>query len=715
MLDTRTEGTDVTRSAEWYRTATRWTQVTFTDDDPGTFDIDFWVDVMRRTRSNALCLSAGGYMAFYPTEIPYHHRSKNLGDGDPFGDLVDEARRLGMHVMARVDPHAIHEDAFRAHPEWAARTEDGDPIEHDSMPGVYWTDPFSTYLTGQITEIAQEITRRYDIDAVFANRWETVKGVSYAEPARRRFRDDTGFELPSTRDLDDPAWPVYAAWRRRKFSELVGYWDDAVRAVKPHVRFIPNRNPGITRDLVRELIEDRYPILVIDKQGRWDDEAAWTPGRIGKRARGLFPDRPIALLASVGTEDHVLRWKDSVTHPHELRSYIADGFVQGGRPWFSKFKADVLDTRWVAPVVEAFEWHARCEPLLEGLPVTAEVALLDTRAPDGPTPWQRSDRHPQPHEDGVYQALVEARIPFEYVADETLSAERLEGIRVLVLPACPDLAPEHVAVLEDFVARGGSIVAAYDSSVTGDDGARRFALGDVLGVRLLGDVRGPIKNNYITIEGDHPVAHGYDGATRIVGGTRVLEVEAAADADVVFRFIPDYPDLPMEEVYPRRHDGPPAVVAREHASGGRTVYVAFDLGALYWRALQADHGQLIANAVRWALGEERPHVTVLGQGLLDIAVRAAGNEVAVGLVNLNHPMAMRGQAHELLPLRDQEVVVRLPAGVTTATARLVVADRAVPVTVADGAAHVRLERLEQVELVHLSWLAPTASDDEETA
>src|SRR5690606_39979885 len=59
--------------------------------------------------------------------------------------------------------------------------------------------------------------------------------------------------------------------------------------------------------------------------------SAWTPGRIGKRARGLFPDRPVALLASVGTEDHALRWKDSVTSPAELTSFIVDGFVHGGR------------------------------------------------------------------------------------------------------------------------------------------------------------------------------------------------------------------------------------------------------------------------------------------------------------------------------------------------------------------------------------------------
>lgn len=677
--------------------------MTFTDDDPGSFDIELWVDLMKRTRSNALCLSAGGYMAFYPTQLEFHHRSANLGDSDPFGAIVDEARKLGMHVMARVDPHAIHADAARAHPEWLARDADGRPIEHSSMPGVYWTDPFSTYLTDHITEVAKEITRMYDVDALFANRWETVKGVSYSEAVAARFRDETGHKLPRMGDPQDPAWPAYSAWRSQQFSELVCLWDDAVRSIKKHVRFIPNRSAALTRDLVRDLIEDRYPMLVVDKQGRWDDEPAWISGQVAKRARGLWPDRPTALLSSVGTEDHVLRWKDSVTNPHELQTFIVDGFAQGARPWFSKFKADLFDRRWITPTVDAFDWHARSEAVLEGLEVTAEVAVLDVQAPEGPTPWQRAENHPQPHEDGIYQALLEARIPFEYIADETLTLERIQGFRVLVLHSGRDLKPAHVQVLEDYVAGGGSIVAAYDASATGS-GDVELALGRVLGVRLFEDVRGPVKNNYMAIAADeHPIAAAYEGATRIVGGTKLLGIEAAEDAAVVFRFIPDYPDLPMEEVYPRRFDGPPAVVVREHESAGRTVYIAFNVGELYWRVLQSDHGQLIANSVRWALGGAPPQVEVKGCGLIDVAVRQGNNQLAVSLVNLHHPMAMRGQRHETVPLGTQTVVVRLPEGVESATARLVLEDRAVPATVADGFVSVQLEQLDLFETVHVVW------------
>ncbi|MVA74472.1 family 10 glycosylhydrolase [Auraticoccus sp. F435] len=691
------------RSPDWYRSATRWTQLTFTDDDPAVLDVDFWLDVMRRSRSNALCLSAGGYMAFYPTDIPFHHRSAHLGDSDPFGALVEGARSLGMHVMARVDPHAVHADAAEAHPEWLARDVEGRPIPHASQPGVWLTDPCSSYHRDYMTDVAREIVTRYDVDAVFANRWEGHGGVSYAEETARAFLADTGHRLPRADVPDDPAWPVYAAWRSRRLSELVVRWDDAVREIRPHVRFIPNRGAMLTRDLVREMVDDRYPMFFVDKQGRSGTEAAWTPGRIGKRTRGLFPDRPVCLITSVGPESPLLRWKDSVADGHELRTWIVDGFAQGAQPWFTKFKAECFDTRWIQPVVDAYLLHERCEPLFSRLPVTAEVALLDTKTGSSTNPWA-SHGAPSSHEDGFYHALVEARIPFEYVADEKLSLQRLEGIRVLVLPHAAELTAQQVAVVEAFVAAGGSLVAAFDSGLPPTTATDRASLAGLLGVRVVEDVRGPVKNNYISLCGEHPVNRGFEGAQRIVGGTRLLGVEAADDAEVVFRFVPDYPDLPMEEVYPRPGTARPAVVARTHPSGGRTVHLAFDIGHIYWDALQSDHGRLIANAVGWALGEQGAGVRVEGAGLVDVAVRTGTDEVAVAVVNLTNPMAMRGQNRETIPLPPQTVSVRLPDGVRTAEAELVVAGTPAPVEVVDGFARVRVEGVELLEVVHLRWV-----------
>ena len=54
----------------WVDKPMRWAQLTLVEDDPGKFDLQFWLDYFKRTRSDAVCLSAGGCVAYYPTNVP---------------------------------------------------------------------------------------------------------------------------------------------------------------------------------------------------------------------------------------------------------------------------------------------------------------------------------------------------------------------------------------------------------------------------------------------------------------------------------------------------------------------------------------------------------------------------------------------------------------------------------------------------------------------
>ena len=118
---------------------------TLVEDDPGKFDPDFWLDYFKRTHCDGVCLSAGGCVAYYPTEIPFHHRSAWLGDRDVFGDLTAGCRKLGMVVLARVDPHATYDDVQTAHPDWIAVTADGKPRRHWVSPEMWVTCGLGPY------------------------------------------------------------------------------------------------------------------------------------------------------------------------------------------------------------------------------------------------------------------------------------------------------------------------------------------------------------------------------------------------------------------------------------------------------------------------------------------------------------------------------------------------------------------------------------------
>jgi len=91
----------------------------------------------KRTRSEGVCLSGGGCVAYYPAEIPFHHRSAWLGGRDVLGELVSGCRKLGMSVLVRTDPYATYDDLQAAHPDWIAIDADGKPRRHWASPEMW--------------------------------------------------------------------------------------------------------------------------------------------------------------------------------------------------------------------------------------------------------------------------------------------------------------------------------------------------------------------------------------------------------------------------------------------------------------------------------------------------------------------------------------------------------------------------------------------------
>ena len=173
----------------------RWAQLAFVEDDPGHYKPEFWLDYYKRIHADAVCLSAGGCVAFYPTKIPLHYRSKFLGNSDTFGDMVTGCRKLGMNVIARVDPHAAHQDVQDAHPDWIAVQANGQPYRHWAMPTSWVTCALGPYNFEFMTSVIREIMTNYKVDGIFANRWNG-SGMCYCQHCQKNFRDFSGLDLP---------------------------------------------------------------------------------------------------------------------------------------------------------------------------------------------------------------------------------------------------------------------------------------------------------------------------------------------------------------------------------------------------------------------------------------------------------------------------------------------------------------------------------------
>jgi len=666
----------------WIDKPMRWAQLTLVEDDPGHFDLKFWLDYFARTKSDAVCLSGGGCVAYYPTKIPFHHRSAWLGDRDVLGELIAGCRKLGMVVIARTDPHATYDDVQAAHPDWIHVTAEGQPRRHWASPEMWVTCALGPYNFDFMTEVKREIMSAYRVDGIFINRWEG-SGMCYCEHCRANFQAASGFELPRTNDPRDPARRAYILWHQERLFALWHHWDGAVRAINPDSCVIPNGGGGASSPLDMKHIGEIAPTLMADYQARRGVMPPWGNGKRGKEFRAAMGRKPIVGIFSVGLEEPY-RWKDSVQNPAETRLWALDGIANGLRPWFTKFAGSVNDPRWLKPVEDLYVWCHAHERYLRHVRPLARVAIVYSQQSAWFTP---GDKGPRPGiEDpghGWHQALIEARVPFEMVHDRLLDAEHLAAFRTLILPNITALSDAQCAQLAQFVARGGGIVATHETSLFDEWGAKRkdFGLAGLFGVSFAGRMEGPMQNAYLRLEHDtvpgHPLLRGLEDAPRIVHGVWRLEVTAKEKFPAPpATLIPSYPDLPMEKVFTKTpRTDIPQVFLRE-AGAGRVVYFPWDIDRTFWEILSPDHGQLMRNAVAWATNEEPP-VTVTGPGVLDVTLWRQKNSLTVHLVNLTNPMMMKGPIREPLLVGEQHVRVKLPEGTAPRGVKFLVSGRPV--------------------------------------
>jgi hypothetical protein len=472
-------------------------------------------------------------------------------------------------------------------------------------------------------------------------------------------------------------------WRQKRLFELWQLWDAEVKKLNPDACVIPNTGGGATSTLDMREIGERAAMMVADRQARHGLMAPWAIGMNAKEYRAAMGSKPVIGLFSVGVEE-AYRWKDSVQSGDELLLWAADLVANGMRPWFTKFAGTLHDRRWLDPVASFYDWCHRNERYLRNERPLARVGLVYSQQ----SAWfHGGERMKERVEDpalGFYQALVEARVPFEMVHDRLLDAAQLAPLRTLILPNIACLSDAQCAALAKFVEQGGGLVATFETSLCDEWGAERadFGLAELFGVSFARRAEGPMRNAYLRLEHEtakgHPLLRGLEDAPRIIHGAWRLETRPRARfANPPVTLIPPYPDLPMEKVYVRQARTDVAELYLRESGGGRVAYFPWDVDRTFWEVLSVDHFKLLRNAVAWATNEDPP-VSVTGPGILDVTAWRQKQSLTVHLVNLSNPMMMKGPVRELLPVGEQRVRLRLPAGARAKRAQLLVRGSPLP-------------------------------------
>ncbi|MCL4850134.1 MAG: Tat pathway signal protein [Bryobacteraceae bacterium] len=712
----------------WYRRAYRWGQTNITEKDPERYDIEWWRKYWKRTQVQAVIINAGGIVAYYPSKFPLQHRAQFLGNRDLFGELTKAAHDDGIFVMARMDSNRTGEDFFKAHPGWFARDKDGNPYRAaDKFITCINSPYYEEYLPGVLTEIIE----RSHPDGVTDNSWAGLgrNSICYCANCEREFRKKAGKAIPSRANWDDP---VYRQWIMWNYERRIWIWElnnrVTQRAGGPDCIWSGMNSGSISnqarsfRDL-RE-ISKRAHIMMLDHQRRDDDTGFQQNGDTGKRVHGLLGWNKLApesmALYQTGPGYFRLASKPAA----EARMWMIAGIAGGIQPWWHHVGAYHEDRRMYRTAEPVMRWCKDHEAyLVNRQPVATVGVLWSQRNTDFYGRDHAAERVDAPYT-GFMHALVRARIPYLPVHADDLERDGA-NLALLILPNTGGLSDAQCAAIRRFVERGGSLFATGDSSLYNEWGDPRpdFALADLFGahreeptpklpdgverevhtyLRLNPELRarvdGPKSGEEPAPKGErHVVLRGFEETDLLPYGGMLSALRTDAGTAVPLTFVPPFPTYPPETAWMREPKTDiPGLVLREQGKA-RIAYMPADLDRRYAMLHLPDHGQLLANIVRWTSKGNIP-LAVEGPGMIDCHLYRQQDHLILHLVNLTSAGTWRAPVEELIPVGPLKVKVMLPGG-SRRRARLLVTGVTRPVTGSGGTAEFEVGPIADHEVV----------------
>jgi Hypothetical glycosyl hydrolase 6/Beta-galactosidase trimerisation domain len=655
----------------WYCRIKRIGQTNFNEKDPQNANVEQWADYWSSAKVDAVALSVSGPVAFYPTDIPFYHRSPFLDGRDFFGECVRAAKARGIRVYGRMSPDIQWTDPklLEVHPLWFRRNKDGGL--QSSAPNIAFTCQFSGQFSEQQPAIIRELNARYDIDGIYMNGWPTTQ-VCYCDNCSK---------------IGDPHSKEYRAALMAGAADLINLYKKVVLEKSPNNFYSCNLGGGLKESGLDQWQLTREALwYTADNQSRSGVIApVWQDAQQVKFAHALMGDRPVTAVTASYSRAGKVMWRNVADTSAEVESRMAQTSAAGGIVWYhwlgleQGFKED---RRWQKGGRDFLSWQARHDKHFHNVRSLARIAII--AAPrsvtiyDAPTAEDKTDSI-----EGMYAVLTEGRIPFDFVHEEDMIEERLSRYAALILPNVALLSDSQCRALESYVERGGSLLATFETSLYDETGKPRadFGLGQLFGISKTGSreraeptATDPIWSVHLqSIKQKHPITAGFEDTEWIAGP--VWSVPLAPVSNPVMTMIKPYPVYPPEAVYMREQaTNSPSVVVQERGKS-RLAYLSGDVDASYWRLDNPDLGRQLLNTIQWIMRDGNP-VQVHGEGLMEVCAWETEPGFAVHMVNYNGPNAFRGRMRTPVPLGPQTVRLELPRDVRIKSASLLRAETA---------------------------------------
>jgi len=718
----------------WYRRVTRWGQTNITEKDPAHYDIGWWREHWKDTQTQGVIINAGGIVAYYPSKVPLHRQAQFLEGRDLFGYLCRAAHEEGVVVFARMDSNRVHEEFYKAHPDWFAIDINGKPYKAGEL---YITCVNSPYYNEHIPSILTEVSKLYHPDGFTDNSWSGLgrESICYCENCRKSFREKTGKEIPRSKNWDDP---VYRQWIRWNYDRRLEIWDMNNRTTKsaggPDCIW-SGMNGGSLSGQSKSFRDNkeicrRADLIMLDSQARSDADGFQQNSDTGKLFHGLLGwDKLIPesmAMYQAGKPTFRLARKPVA----EARMWMIEGIAGGIQPWWHYVGASHEDRRIYHTAGPIFQWHKTNEKYLINRKPVATVGVVWSQ--------QNMDFYGRDEADlmvelpwrGIIQALIRARIPYVPVHADHIDREA-KNLTLLVLPNLGLMTDNQVASVKRFVEGGGSLIATGETSLYDENGDRHtdFALGELFGahidkqqtnsgktlrkwagetyhtyLRLTPELRKNVDGPQTGLEPQisgvrHTILKGFEETDILEFGGLLESVKTDSGAKVLMTFIPQFPIYPPETAWMREPKTDiPGLILNTTSGGGRVAFMPADIDRQFGRYNLPDHGNLLANLIRWTAKDEIP-LSVECSGLIDCNLYQQKGCLILHLVNLTSAGTWRQPVDEYIPVGPVKVRVKLTNDVSGKNLQLLVSGQKILGAVEKGWVNFTINSIADHEVV----------------
>lgn len=557
---------------------------------------------------------------------------------DLLKEYCDAYEEFGGNAIVYFNVHWLAESLCRLKPNWYQRDSSGKKIliGYGSGGISCVNSPFREWALNIIRDIG-----RYNIKGIFLDGpFFDLRGC-YCESCQSKFKKIYKFSLTPENLKDKRNLRKFLEFKQQSITEFVRDARAILKSVNPGALiYINSPQVGPNLDGRNNRLTIAYQDALLAEGGFLYSDLRktpiWKPGLTAKLLETQAEGKPyiVAIAGRLGPWSRYL-----LPHAETWLTY-AEAIANGANIWYGIYDSNRNDER-MKTVKEINEFLSSNSEVLTKTVSIAKIALvwsyktanyyqtsIEFTDFTGETKAIKSELKNDALRSfyGWYEVLSRSHRLFDVIDDYFLEKQDLSKYELVILPNIACMGNKEADKIKEYVAKGGHIIATFDTSLYDENGCLRenLALKDLLGVK---EVRGieKLPHDHIAVEkSDYtkgidqpliPVPHLY------------LQIIPSDNVRSIMKFREKQPsrycELPPETTYP--------FIVENKVGNGIAVFFTGNIDTVYDAYRLPEHFKIMANAID--LLSKREIFIDDSLTSLDLNVRKKGNKYIIHLIN----------------------------------------------------------------------------------